>query len=84
MSKEPIKLQVHTYGDNEVKEYENMPVPMFLKVAYLLILIVGSVGLWAFWNGSTGYFDRGYWKELQIVAGTTRDAAGNEIYRPTE
>lgn len=47
------------------------PVPLFLKLTYILLPIWGLITFYIFWNGSVGWFDRGYWKELQIAANTT-------------
>ncbi|SCA62940.1 hypothetical protein SCG7086_AG_00050 [Chlamydiales bacterium SCGC AG-110-P3] len=70
------------YGEHEVEELEDTPVPLFLKIMYVFITFVGLAALATFWNGSAGYFDRGYWKELQVAAGTTRTTDGELVPRP--
>lgn len=70
------------YGDHEIQELEDTTVPFFLKVQYVFITLLVFASLFYFWNGSAGYFDRGYWKELQVAAGTTRTSDGAEVPRP--
>lgn len=47
------------------------PVAMWLKVSYVVWIVVGIVGFALYWNGSWGWLDRGYWEELQRAADTT-------------
>jgi hypothetical protein len=37
----------------------------------LILPLWGLLSLYYFWNGSSGWFDRGTWKQLQIAANTT-------------
>lgn len=59
------------YGDNEVKSYEHKPVPLWLKVTYVVTIVYAIVTLYLYWGGSWGWLDRGYWYELQKAAKTT-------------
>jgi len=58
------------YGDPRIAS-RNAKVPRWLILTYLILPIWGIISMWYFWNGSIGWFDRGYWHELQIAAKTT-------------
>lgn len=62
--------ELELYGDPGIASYD-AKVPKFLWVTYLLLPIWGIFTFYYFWNGSLGWFDRGYWHELQIAANTT-------------
>lgn len=62
--------EAELYGDPGIASYD-AKVPKFLLLTYLLLPIWGVVTFFYFWNGSLGWFDRGYWHELQIAANTT-------------
>lgn len=62
--------EIELYGDPEIASFD-AKVPNFLKLTYLFWPIWGVVTFYYFWNGSTGWSDRGYWRELQIAANTT-------------
>jgi hypothetical protein len=47
------------------------PVPRWLITVYIVLPLLGLITWYYFWNGSTGWFDRGYWQELQEAANTT-------------
>lgn len=49
----------------------NMPVPLFLKVTYVVVTAVCIFSAVYFWGGSRGYFDRGRWHLLEVAAQTT-------------
>jgi hypothetical protein len=57
--------------ENEVFHSSDAKVPKFLKWTYILLPIWGIITLYIFWNGSTGWFDRGAWQQLQVAANTT-------------
>lgn len=62
---------LETYGDPGIASYD-AKVPRFLIWTYILLPIWGLATWYFFWNGSSvAWFDRGYWKELQIAANTT-------------
>lgn len=91
MTKEVEKLEVDEYGDHEVSEFHNMPVPSFLKITYLIVTVVVFVWGIFFWQGSRGWFDRGHWADLQKAANTKteksifwseRAVKRNESWRP--
>lgn len=54
----------------DIKEDHNK-VPMWLILTYILLPIWGFVTLYYFWNGSQGWFDPGYWQQLERAANTT-------------
>lgn len=58
------------YGDSGIISMD-AKIPKFLLLTYLILPLWGLASLYYFWNGSSGWFDRGYWKELQIAANTT-------------
>jgi hypothetical protein len=58
------------YGDSNIATFDAR-VPKFLKFTYLFWPIWGAISFYFFWNGSLGWSDRGYWRELQIAANTT-------------
>ena len=62
--------QIELYGDPGIASFDAR-VPKFLIATYLILPIWGFVTFYYFWNGSFGWFDRGYWHELQIAANTT-------------
>lgn len=57
------------YGDQGIAS-NDAPIPMWLKFNYVFWIIFGLVGFYLYWNGSSGWFDRGYWNELQRAANT--------------
>lgn len=56
--------------DQGVPASEEPPVPRWLLCVYYILPIAGLVFLYAFWDGSFGWFDRGAWSALQQVANT--------------
>ena len=57
------------YGDEGIAS-NNAPIPKWLKFNYVFWILWGVVWFYFFWNGSTGWLDRGYWNELQRAAST--------------
>lgn len=55
-------------------------IPKFLYLTYLLVFIGGIWGFFAYWNGSHGWLDRGYWQQLQKAAQTTYPFEKKEPY----
>jgi hypothetical protein len=55
----------------EIPPSNDAGVPLILWITYVVVLVIGIVAFFLFWNGSSGWFDRGYWKELQEAARTT-------------
>jgi hypothetical protein len=62
--------EIELYGDPGIATFD-AKVPKFLIATYLIWPIWGMITFYYFWNGSFGWFDRGYWHELQIAANTT-------------
>ena len=61
--------EVVEYGDEGIAS-KDAPIPRWLKFNYLFWPLWGLVAFYYFWNGSVGWFDRGYWNQLQRAAGT--------------
>ncbi len=62
--------EIELYGEPGIASLD-AKVPKFLFWTYIILPIWGLMALYYFWNGSRGWFDRGYWRELQIAANTT-------------
>lgn len=62
--------EIEFYGDPGIASYDGK-VPKFLIFNYCFWPIWGIFTLYYFWNGSTGWVDRGYWHQLQVAANTT-------------
>jgi hypothetical protein len=62
--------EIEGYQDQEIPSYDHK-VPRWLKWTYILLPIWGIFFFYFFWNGSYGWFDRGYWLQLQRAANTT-------------
>lgn len=73
--------EVELYGDPGIATFD-AKVPSFLLMTYIIMPIWGLVTFYYFWNGSLGWFDRGYWRQLQIAANTTFPE--NRTSSPTE
>lgn len=58
-------------SEPEIPESEEKRVPPILWVVYIVLLIWGIWSFFAYWNGSHGWLDRGYWQKLQKAAHTT-------------
>lgn len=79
MANQQDDLVIDTYGDNEVTEYSNTKVPTFLKFVYVILPIWGIWWWYAYWDGSDGWLDRGYWKELQTQSRTKRSRKDSDL-----
>lgn len=66
MSKDDLEL----YGDQKIASFD-APIPKWLIATYIIVFLIGIMWLYMFWEGSCGWFDRGYWFELQKAANTT-------------
>lgn len=71
--------ELDVYGDNEITELVGTKVPHFLKLVYLLLPLWGIIWWLYYWDGSDGFLDRGYWKQLQAQARTTRAVKDKDI-----
>jgi hypothetical protein len=67
LSKQDEELEYYSDGITSKDE----KVSLFLKTIYITLPIWGVISFYFFWNGSSGWLDRGYWHELQIAANTT-------------
>ena len=66
-----------SHQDEELEQYGetgiytgDVKVPAWLKLSYLIIPIWGIVWLFLYWNGASGWIDRGHWDELEKAANT--------------
>lgn len=80
--------ELELYGDDRISSYD-AKIPKFLIWSYIVLPIWGIVSFMLFWNGSFGWFDRGYWQQLQIAANTTfptenQDSPQNDKIKPAE
>lgn len=62
--------EIDNYDDPD-KLSADAPVPRWLFWSYILLPILGIAIFCLYWNGSAGWLDRGYWRQLQIAANTT-------------
>jgi hypothetical protein len=62
--------ELDQYGDTGITS-GHAKVPKWLIWTYIIMPIVGIAVFYLYWNGSQGWLDRGYWKELQRAANTT-------------
>lgn len=58
-----------SYGDDAIKS-RDAKIDGWLKLVYITLPIWGLITFYFFWNGSAGWFDRGYWHQLQKAAST--------------
>ncbi len=70
LSEKNEQHEIEEYGDPGILSAD-APVPTFLKWTYILLPIWGIIAFSLYWNGSSGWLDRGYWRQLQEAAGTT-------------
>lgn len=70
MSSENEHNELEEYGDPGIASFD-APIPKWLKFNYIFWPLWGIVWFFMFWNGSSGWFDRGYWQQLQRAANTT-------------
>jgi len=59
-----------TTENEEVPSTQEFKIPKFLIMTYVVVGLIGIGGYFLYWNGSSGWFDRGYWKKLQEAAQT--------------
>jgi hypothetical protein len=62
--------EIEEYGDPGILSAD-AKVPSWLKWTYFILPIWGIISFSMFWNGSHGWWDRGYWHQLQRAANTT-------------
>ena len=59
---------------------EDRKIPRFLLFTYFFMFVWGLWAFVAYWNGSHGWLDRGYWQALQQAAHTTHPFEKKEPY----
>jgi hypothetical protein len=64
-------FELEVFGDREVTEFADTPIPKFLLGVYMILPIWGIFWWSMFWDGSAGWLDRGHWHDLQDIAKTT-------------
>jgi hypothetical protein len=62
--------ETEEYGDPRIESFDK-DIPTFLKWSYVLVPIWGILIYVLYFNGSHGWLDRGYWRQLQNAAKTT-------------
>ena len=62
--------KIEYYADPDIASYHKK-VPTFLILTYIILPIWGIATCIIYFNGSSGWFDRGHWHQLQVVANTT-------------
>lgn len=65
-----MTADVPQYQEGPPDSKENK-VPRWLMLSYILLPIWGIIAFYLYWNGSSGWLDRGYWFQLQQAANTT-------------
>lgn len=73
-SSEGVKEELDSYADGSITS-RDAKVPGWLKFVYIAMPIWGVIWFYLYWNGSSGWLDRGYWGELQKAAKTTYESA---------
>ncbi len=71
LTEEKNENEVVMYSGDPTLLQANGPVPNWLKWTYITLPIWGIITFFLYWNGSWGWLDRGYWKQLQQAANTT-------------
>jgi len=66
MSDEEMEL----YGDPKIASMD-APVPKWLIGTYVVVFLTGILWFYMFFGGAYGWFDRGYWLQLEKAANTT-------------
>lgn len=69
--------ELDVYGDSGI-ESRNANIDRWLKFFYIVLPIWGVFWLFFYWNGSTGWLDRGYWNQLEKAANTTYTGVSRE------
>lgn len=59
------------YGDGGEIKSAHASVPRWLIYCYIILPIWGVIWFALYWNGLSGWLDRGYWHELEKAALTT-------------
>ena len=65
---------------DDIPQSKEKKIPKFLIVTYVIVFVWGIWGFFAYWNGSHGWVDRGYWQKLQKAADTTYPFEKKETY----
>jgi len=60
----------HFHEGGLIQEYSR-PIPLWLRLMYIILPIWGVVILWLYWSGSWGIMDPGTWQSLQEASQTT-------------
>ena len=62
--------EIEEYGDQYIAS-AGAKVPRWLLWSYGILVIWGFIWFSLYWNGVTGWLDRGYWFQLEKAANTT-------------
>lgn len=61
--------ELEQYGETGIYSADKK-IPPWLKLFYLILPVWGIIWWFLFWNGATGWLDRGSWNELEQAANT--------------
>jgi len=67
---EGMDEELEEYGDPQIVS-GNAKIAPWLKLTYILLPIWGIIWFFLYWNGISGWLDRGYWNQLEKAANTT-------------
>lgn len=70
MSETDDEDHIEEYGDQYITS-KDAKVPRWMLVFFAILPFWGILTFYLYWNGSSGWLDRGYWHQLQIAANTT-------------
>jgi len=59
------------YDEFTVPDSEDRKIPRVLLWFYVVLVLWGIWAFYAYWDGSSGWPNRGYWRPLQEAAHTT-------------
>ena len=77
--KNEVRPTINEEIDYDVPDSLENPVPMWLKMTYIILPIWGLITGYIYINGTVGWLDRGYWHQLQIAANTTRPYKNHDL-----
>lgn len=65
-----IENQDVPQDEYSIPQTNDAPIPGWLKWMYVVVPIWGFIIFALYWNGSSGWLDRGYWHQLQQASNT--------------
>lgn len=61
--------ELDIYGDSGIVS-RNAKIDRWLKFIYIVLPIWGVIWMVLYWNGVSGWLDRGHWNQLEKAANT--------------